>query len=52
MNLLLPAPDVQEAIHFLPRTDGRHAPIHERRIRPIAAVLDWRKTRRMWGASG
>ena len=46
MNLLLLAPDIQEAILFLPRADGRRGPIRERRIRPIAAVLDWHKQRR------
>jgi len=49
MGLTLLAPDIQEAILFLPRTDGRLAPIREHHIRPIAAVLDWRKQRRVWG---
>ena len=49
MNVLLLAPDIQEAILDLPRTDGRRAPIRRRQVRPIAAVLDWRKQRRMWG---
>ena len=49
MNLTLLASDVQEAILFLPRTDGHQAPIRERDIRPIYAALDWRKQRRMWG---
>ena len=48
MNLLHLAPDIQEAILFLPRTDGSRAPIAERHLRPIAAVIDWRKQRRMW----
>jgi len=48
INLLLLAPDVQEAILFMPRTDGRRVPIRERHIRPIFAVFDWRKQRRMW----
>jgi len=47
MNLLHLAPDIQEAILFLPRTDGRRAPIRERTVRRICAVLDWRKQRRM-----
>ena len=48
MNLLLLAPDIQEAILFLPRThEGRDA-IRERHIRPITTVLDWRKQRRWW----
>jgi hypothetical protein len=49
MSLLLLAPDIQEAILFLPRTDGRRASVRERHIRPICAVTDWRKQRRMWG---
>ena len=48
MNLLHLAPDIQEEILFLPRTDGGRAPIREHMVRPIAAVLDWRKQRRMW----
>jgi len=48
MNLLHLAPDIQEAILFLPPTDGRRDPITEPQLRPIAAVIDWRKQRRMW----
>jgi len=43
MNLTLLAPDIQEAILFLPRTDGGRAVIGERQVRPIAAVLNCRK---------
>ena len=48
MNLLLLAPDIQEEILFLPRTQSGRDPIRERMIRPIAAIPDWRKQRRMW----
>ena len=48
MNLLLLAPDIQEAILFLPPTDGRRSSIRERTLRPICAVIEWRKQRRMW----
>jgi len=48
MNLLLLAPDIQEDILFLPHTDGSRALIRERMVRPIAAVPDWRKQRKMW----
>ena len=48
MNLLLLAPDIQEDILFLPRTNGSLAPIRERLVRPIAAIPDWRKQRKMW----
>ena len=48
MNLLQLAPDIQEDILFLPRTESGRDPIREIMVRPIAAVLDWRKQRRMW----
>jgi hypothetical protein len=48
MNLLDLAPDIQEAILFLPRTFRGCDPIREHMLRPIAAVLDWRKQRVMW----
>jgi len=49
MNLTLLAPDIQEAIPFLPHTDGRRAQIGDRQIRPICAAFDWGKQRRVWG---
>lgn len=48
MNLLNLAPDIQEAILHLPRVERGRDPICERHLRPIAAVADWRKQRRMW----
>lgn len=48
MNLLNLAPDIQEDILFLPHTEQGHDPICERMIRPIVAVPDWRKQRKMW----
>lgn len=48
MNLLLLAPDIQEAILSLPRTTRGKDPIVETHLRPIAAVLDWDTQRRMW----
>ncbi|TWU13348.1 hypothetical protein CA54_21830 [Symmachiella macrocystis] len=48
MNLLLLAPDIQEALLFLPRTVSGKEPIHEKLLRPIAAVLDWARQRAMW----
>lgn len=48
MNLLCLAPDLQEKILFLPRVEVGCDPITERELRPIAAVADWRKQRRMW----
>ena len=48
MNLLHLAPDIQEALLFLPRVARGKDPIRERQLRPIAAVSDWQKQRRMW----
>ncbi len=49
MNFLNLAPDIQEELLFLPRTERGRDPIREHHIRPIAAVPDWRKQRQMWG---
>jgi hypothetical protein len=49
MNLLQLAPDIQEAILFLPRIERGREPIREHHIRPIAATLDWRRQRQLWG---
>ncbi|MCX5674890.1 MAG: hypothetical protein NTX87_07765, partial [Planctomycetota bacterium] len=48
MNLLHLAPDIQEAILFLPRTDRGFDPISERQIRRVTAEPDWRRQRRLW----
>ncbi len=48
MNLLNLAPDIQEAILFLPRIERGRDPVTERDLRPIAAVADWRVQRGMW----
>ena len=48
INLLHLAPDIQEAILFLPPAGHGRDPITERDLRPIVAVLDWRKQRRTW----
>jgi len=48
MNLLHPAPDIQEAILALPRLEAGRDPITERELRPIAAIPDWRKQRQKW----
>jgi len=48
MNLLLLAPDIQEALLFLPRTERGRDPVRERHIRPITGILDWRRQRKMW----
>jgi hypothetical protein len=48
MNLVNLAPDVQEAILFLPRTEHGRDPIHLRLLQPIASSTDWKKQRRLW----
>jgi len=48
MNLLCLAPDLQERLLFLPRTERGRDPIILRDLQPIAAVLDWREQRRLW----
>lgn len=48
--LLNLAPDIQEAILALPPEACGNGGISEHDLRPIAAELDWRKQRRMWGA--
>ena len=48
MNLLQLAPEIQEALLFLPPTvKGRDA-IREHHIRPIAAEWNWRRQRERW----
>jgi len=48
MNLLHLAPDIQTEILLMPRaTQGRDG-IAERHVRPIAAIPDWRKQRKLW----
>lgn len=48
MNLLLLAPDIQEAILFLPRTIKGVDRIRERDLRPITAIIDWTAQRAVW----
>jgi hypothetical protein len=48
MNLLQLAPDLQEAILFLPATPRGRDAIAERQIRPIAAMSSWSVQRKMW----
>jgi hypothetical protein len=49
MSLLHLAPEIQEALLDLPRSTGGRDPVREKMVRPIAAVPDWRKQRRLWG---
>jgi len=48
MNLLVLAPDLQEALLFLPPTEKGRDPIHLDQLQPLAAVLDWQEQRRRW----
>ena len=48
MNLLVLAPDIQEALLFLPRTEKGRDSIHLAQLQPLAALLDWRQQRRLW----
>jgi hypothetical protein len=48
INLTLLAPDVQEALLFLPRVHRGPDPITERDLRPIVAQPDWQRQRQMW----
>ncbi len=48
MNLLHLAPDIQEALLLLAPVEKGRDPITERELRPIAAVADLQKLRRMW----
>ena len=42
------APDIQEALLFLPRTLQGRDPIREKDLRPIASVPHWSRQRKMW----
>jgi hypothetical protein len=48
MNLLCLAPDIQEQILFLPRTEQGRDPVILHQLQPIAQTLDWKKQRRLW----
>ncbi len=49
MDLLCLAPDIQEAVLFLPPLQHGRQPVLEKQLRPIAALPSWGKQRRMWG---
>jgi hypothetical protein len=49
-NLLSLAPDIQEAILFLPTTTRGRDSLTERQLRQISAVPCWVRQRRMWRA--
>ncbi len=47
-NLTLLAPDIQEAILFLPPVVNDREPITERHLRPLVAEPDWQRQRALW----
>jgi hypothetical protein len=48
MNLLNLAPDIQEALLFLPRTTSGRDMFREKELRSIARVPYWNRQRKMW----
>ncbi len=48
MNLVHLAPDIQEALLFLPRTDCGRDAVQLRQLQRIAMTCDWAQQRRMW----
>jgi hypothetical protein len=48
MNLLLLAPDIQEAILFLPKVTEGHDPIKLKHLQPICLEMDWGRQRERW----
>jgi hypothetical protein len=50
LNLLNLAPDIQEALLFLPPVRSGRDPIILADMQAIALAADWRKQRRAWGS--
>ncbi len=48
INLVLLAPDIQEAVLFLPAVQRGRAPVLLSQLLPIAATPDWASQRRKW----
>ena len=46
MNLLHLAPDIQEALLFLPRVERGRDPVTERELRAVVAEAEWGRQRR------
>jgi hypothetical protein len=49
MGLLNLAPDIQEAILFLPPTEAGCDRVSERELREVVGESDWTVQRRLWG---
>jgi hypothetical protein len=50
LNVRWLAPDLQEAVLFLPPTVRGRDAIHLRQLQPVAAELAWEHQRRLWQA--
>jgi hypothetical protein len=50
MNLLMLAPDIQEALLFLPRTERGRDPIQLRQLQRLTRVVNWGEQRKLWQA--
>jgi hypothetical protein len=48
MNLLHLAPDIQEELLFLPSVISGPDVVHERMLRPLAAMTEWTRQREGW----
>ena len=48
VNLLNLAPDIQEAILFLPRVAGEREALTERHLRKVLSEPDWQRQREKW----
>jgi hypothetical protein len=48
LNLTMLAPDIQEALLFLPRITAGKPTIHEKMLRPLVAKADWDEQRALW----
>tara|TARA_R110002020_G_scaffold244208_1_gene457870 strand:- start:498 stop:881 length:384 start_codon:yes stop_codon:yes gene_type:complete len=48
MNLLNLAPEIQEAILFLPRVEQGGDSVTERELREVVGVEDWAEQQRLW----
>ena len=52
ISLLYLAPDIQEALLFLPRIERGRDPVVLHELLPIAGAADWTKQRRLWRRLG
>ena len=52
MNMLNLAPDIQEAILFLPPVENGREPIKEWHVRPVVKIPEWHRQREKWAEIG